>query len=80
MPILRCLRSAPQVSVRQARGTDSVAANPDRPRSRFFVWSAVVMLVVIALGFGKSFFLRPAFNEKPLPLYLLLHGVTMTVW
>ena len=57
-----------------------VAANPDRPRSRFFVWSAVVMLVVIALGFGKSFFLRPAFNDKPLPLYLLIHGATMTVW
>lgn len=38
------------------------------------------MILVVALGFGKSFFFRPAFNDKPLPAYLILHGATMTAW
>lgn len=49
-------------------------------RSRFFIWIAVAMLIVIALGFGKSFYLRPAFTDSPLPGYLIVHGVVMTVW
>jgi hypothetical protein len=51
-----------------------------RPRRRFFVWIAVAMLVVIALGFGKSFYLRPAFTDRPLPTYLVVHGLVMTAW
>lgn len=46
----------------------------------FFVGIAVLMLFVVALGFGKSFFLRPAFTDKPLPVYLIVHGITMTAW
>jgi len=49
-------------------------------RRRFFVCIAILMLVAVALGFGKSFYLRPVFNSKPLPGYLLLHGITMTAW
>lgn len=41
---------------------------------------AVLMLVVVALGFGKSFYLRPAFGDTPLPTYLIVHGSTMTAW
>lgn len=52
-----------------------------RSRGRlFFVAIAVLMLVVVALGFGKSFFLRPVFIDQPLPVYLIVHGVTMTAW
>lgn len=51
-----------------------------RPRSRFFVWIAVAMLVVIAVGFGKSFYLRPVSGGAPLPTYLVVHGITMTAW
>ena len=49
-------------------------------RNRFFIWIAVVMLIVIGLGFGKSFYLRPVFTDKPLPGYLIAHGVIMTAW
>ena len=49
-------------------------------RSHFFIWIAVAMLIAIALGFGKSFYLRPAFTDKPLPAYLITHGVVMTAW
>ncbi len=38
------------------------------------------MLIVIALGFGKSFYLRPLFNDRPLPMYLVVHGVVMSAW
>ncbi len=55
-------------------------ASPTRKRNRFFVWTAIAMLVVIALGFGKSFYARPWFNHKPLPTYLIVHGVMMTAW
>ncbi len=59
----------------------SIAVAGRRPaRSKFFVWIALAMLVVIALGFGKSFFLRPVFTDKPLPTYLIMHGATMTAW
>jgi hypothetical protein len=49
-------------------------------RRQFFICMALLMLLAIAMGFGKSFFLRPMFNSKPLPLYLMLHGITMTAW
>lgn len=38
------------------------------------------MLGVIALGFGKSFFLRPWFSDTPLPTYLVVHGLVLTAW
>lgn len=38
------------------------------------------MLVVIALGFGRSFYLRPVFNDTSLPTYLVVHGMLMTAW
>lgn len=38
------------------------------------------MLVVAALGFGKSFYLRPMSEQAPLPTYLVVHGVVMTLW
>lgn len=49
-------------------------------RTTFFVFIALAMLVVIALAFSKSFYARPLFTERPLPTYLVAHGVTMTVW
>lgn len=51
-----------------------------RRRNRFFVWIAMAMLVAIALGFGRSFYLRPVFIDRPLPTYLVVHGAVMTGW
>lgn len=38
------------------------------------------MLAFIALGFGKSFYVRPMFNDTSLPAYLVVHGIIMTAW
>lgn len=60
------------------------ASTHERPRprrgGRFFVWIALAMLVVIALGFGKSFYLQPYSQDGALPVYLIMHGVVMTAW
>lgn len=62
----------------------AIAIPADRPASRrrtlFFVAIAGAMLVVIALGFGRSFYARPWFTDRPLPAYLIVHGVAMTAW
>lgn len=53
---------------------------PPTHRNRFFVYIAIAMLVVIALGFGRSFYLRPLYYDTALPDYLVMHGVAMTAW
>lgn len=61
--------------------SNAVTATPAiRPRNRFFVSIAVAMLVVVSLGFGRSFYLRPLTDAAPLPPYLVVHGVVMTAW
>lgn len=57
-----------------------LAAVPGARRKRFFVCMTILMLVAVALGFGRSFYLRPLFISKPLPGYLIVHGLTMTAW
>jgi len=59
---------------------EHLAASGVRRRNRFFIWIAVAMLVAIALGFGKSFYLRSVFTDRPLPMHLIVHGVIMTAW
>lgn len=73
------------MSTVEAGATDRVEALSPRTKHRlfrrlFFVGIAIAMLIVVGLGFGRSFFLRPAFIEKPLPTYLIAHGATMTAW
>lgn len=38
------------------------------------------MLAVIALGFGRSFYLHPVYKQSSLPTYLVVHGIVMTLW
>lgn len=57
-----------------------LARRRGRRRDRFFLFSAVAMLIVVALGFGRSFYLRPVFIGKPLPWHLIVHGAVMTAW
>ncbi len=49
-------------------------------KSRFFVGTALVMLGMIAVAFGQSFFVRPWVGSEPLPTYLVAHGIAMTAW
>lgn len=55
-------------------------SDPHSRRKRFFICIAILMLVVVALGFSKSFYLRPLFSSKPLPSHLIAHGIAMTAW
>ena len=50
----------------------------------FFVCMASVLLVIVAVGFAKSFYLRNI-NHKSnavltLPVYIVLHGIVLTSW
>jgi len=54
--------------------------NRARRRGWFFVATSLAMLTVVALGFGRSFFLRPLFMDTPLRPHLVVHGVLMTAW
>lgn len=62
------------------QATTATARERVHAGNRFFVAVAIAMLVVIALGFGNSFYLRPAFTDAPLPPYIAVHGVVMTAW
>jgi hypothetical protein len=72
---------SPVADVRDAQNAGSgLTARPVRRRNRFFVYTAIAMLFVVAIGFGRSFFLRPVFIDRPLPPYLIAHGAVMTAW
>ena len=71
---------AASVDVARRDVQTGLATRRDRRRKRFFVYVAFAMLVVVALGFGRSFYLRPVFTDRPLPAYLILHGAVMTSW
>jgi len=52
--------------------------------TRFYLLLSILILLMVLLGFGHSFFLR-AFVEQPyflkeLPTVVYLHGIVMTIW
>ena len=53
-------------------------------RSWFFVCMASVLLVIVAVGFAKSFYLRDIIDKSHpashLPAYIVLHGIVLTSW
>lgn len=52
--------------------------------SRFYLLITSLLLLVVILGFGKTFFLRPFFDQpvflKELPAIVYIHGGIMTIW
>ncbi len=50
----------------------------------FFFGMAVILAIIVAGGFAKSFYLvpfeSPAPDVQPFPLYLQLHGLLLTLW
>lgn len=54
--------------------------------SRFYLLITILLLVVVLLGFGRTFFLRPFFPQpghltmESLPTGIFLHGLLMTLW
>lgn len=54
-----------------------------RSRRWFFVCIAVVLLVIVAVGFARSFYLRSVFGAAHatiLPAYIVVHGIILTLW
>jgi len=56
------------------------AVGPKRARSRFFMWNALALAVVVAIGFGPTLYLRPFFDVPEMPAYILIHGGVLTAW
>lgn len=48
--------------------------------TRNFFLAHLLLLCIVLLGFGRTFYLRSLFLSQPLPPLLLLHGVALTLW
>jgi len=46
----------------------------------FYVSAASILLVIVAVGFARSFYLRSLFGGSGLPAYIVLHGIALTLW
>ncbi len=49
-------------------------------RPRVFVWAAAAALLVILVGFAKTYYLRGFFETRSLPTLVHMHGLVMTLW
>jgi FtsH-binding integral membrane protein len=47
---------------------------------RFYFAANLALLLVLAGGFSRTFYLRPMFSARPLPLFLYVHGAVLTLW
>lgn len=57
-------------------GTD----NRTRHRSAYLLVLCIVLAAVLGLGFGRTFFLQPVFQARPLTVPLVIHGICGTGW
>jgi len=55
------------------------AARPLGDR-RLFTWAAVAAVVVVFVGFARSYYLKGAFGAPPLSALVHAHGLVMTLW
>ena len=51
-----------------------------KKREPYFFVVNVILLLIVVVGFGPSFFLRPLNDLAPLPIHLIIHGVSATAW
>lgn len=49
-------------------------------RDNYFFAVNVFLLLVVLIGFSPSFFLRSLSDAKPLPIYMIIHGIACTAW
>lgn len=71
-------------------GQEPAATTEAKPQARrdsrswFFVCMSSVLLIIVAVGFAKSFYLRNILHKShavsTLPVYLVLHGIVLTSW
>ena len=46
----------------------------------FYTGMAAVLLIIVFLGFSRTYYLRPAFHPEPLQALLHVHGFVFTLW
>lgn len=51
-----------------------------RASVQFFFVAHLVLLMVVLIGFGPTFYLRAFSDRHPLPAILLVHGTVLTGW
>jgi hypothetical protein len=59
---------------------DIPVAKAGRRRGRFFLFMSALILVVVLLGFGPSFYLRPLYEMPQETPIVFIHGGLMTAW
>jgi hypothetical protein len=69
------------LSVSQAALDSAVrGAAPSRTVSRFYAGMAVLLLVLVLLGFGRTLYLRAFFDVRPIGAWVWVHGILLTAW
>lgn len=48
--------------------------------TKAFLYAHTILLAIVLVGFGRTFYLRSLFTARPLPWILLLHGIVLTLW
>ncbi len=59
--------------------TTQTAVAPSYDR-RFFMSMAVVIALVVFVGFAPTYYLRPIYYAEPLPSLFRLHGLVFSAW
>lgn len=61
--------------------SDDARTSANRPASNwFFVGMSAALLVIVVVGFSRSFFLQSFFEFPDLPMHLHVHGAVLTAW
>jgi hypothetical protein len=45
-----------------------------------FAGMSLALLLIVLLGFARTFFLRAFFDGPPIPIHVYIHGVVLTAW
>ena len=51
-----------------------------RDRGRLYVLTGLAVFLIAAIGFSRTYYLRPWFAVPPLTMRLHLHGLVLTLW
>jgi hypothetical protein len=69
------------VSATQAAlGVPSRSVAPPRVVSRFYAGMASLLLLLVLLGFSRTFYLRSLFEVRPIGFWVWVHGISLTTW
>ena len=64
---------------RRTAASDAARAST-KPRSKFYVCSAAMLLLIVIVGFAPTFYLRAAFGAPELSWRVYVHGLILTAW